>query len=46
MGFVIVAAPGPPAGEFALGFDIEIGAVEECGFGQVVQRKKPFIWVI
>ena len=43
MGLEIVAAPGPPAGEFALGFDMEIGAVEEGGFGQVVQRKRPFI---
>ena len=42
MGFELVTAPGAPAGEFALGFDMEIGAVEECGFGQVVQRKRPF----
>ena len=43
MGLEIVAAPGPPAREFALGFDVQIGAVEECGFGQVVQREMAFI---
>jgi hypothetical protein len=36
MGLEIVAAPGSPAGELALGFDVQVGAVEECRFGQVV----------
>ncbi len=34
MGFEAVAAPGSPAGEFAFSADVQIGAVEECGFGQ------------
>ncbi len=33
VGFEAVAGPGAPAGEFALGFDVEIGSVVECGFG-------------
>jgi hypothetical protein len=41
MGLKIVAAPGPPAREFAGGFDVQIGAVEECGFGQVVHAIWP-----
>ena len=36
MGLKTVADPGPPAGEFALGFDMQIGAVAECVFGQLV----------
>ena len=39
--FKIVAAPGPPALEFALCFDMQIGAVEECAFGQVVHAIRP-----
>ena len=42
MGFEIVAAPGPPAFELPFGSDVQIGAVEECGFGQVVQAVWPF----
>jgi hypothetical protein len=41
MGFEAVAAPGSPAGEFAFSADVQIGAVEECGFGQVVQAIWP-----
>ena len=43
MGLEIVAAPGAPAREFALGFDMQVGAAMECGFGQVVQAIWPFI---
>jgi hypothetical protein len=43
MGLKIVAAPGPPALEFAGSFDVQIGAVGECGFGQVVPRGSAFI---
>ena len=46
MGLEIVAAPGSPAGEFALGFDMQVGAVVECGFGEVVQAIWPFISAI
>ena len=45
MGLEIVAGPGAPAREFALGFDVQIGAVEECGFGEFVHGKWPFKWV-
>jgi hypothetical protein len=41
MGFEVVAAPGSPTLEFARGFDVQIGPVEECGFGQVVQAIWP-----
>ena len=41
MGFEVVAAPASPTPEFVLGFDVQIGAVEECGFGQVVQAIWP-----
>ena len=41
MGFEVVAAPGSPAGEFAFGLHVQIGAVEECGFGQVVHAIWP-----
>jgi hypothetical protein len=43
MGLKIVAASDPPALEFASGFDVQIGAVEECGFGQVVHAVRPLI---
>jgi hypothetical protein len=43
MGLEIVAGPGSPAGEFALGFQVQIGAVEECGFGQVVHAIWAFL---
>ena len=36
MGLKIVAGPGPPARKFALGFDVQIGAVVECVFGEFV----------
>jgi hypothetical protein len=39
--FKIVAAPGPPTLEFAICLDMQIGAVEECAFGQVVQAVRP-----
>jgi hypothetical protein len=41
MALKIVATPGSPALEFAGRFDVQIGAVEECGFGQVVQAIGP-----
>jgi hypothetical protein len=41
MGFEIVAAPGSPALEFAFSADVQIGAVEECGFGDVVHAIGP-----
>jgi len=37
----IVAAPGAPTPEFALGFDVQIGSVVECGFDQVVHAIGP-----
>jgi hypothetical protein len=43
MSLKTVAAPGSPAGKLARGFDVEIGAVEECSFGDVVQREMAFI---
>ena len=43
VGFEVVTAPGSPAGEFARRFDVQIGAVEECGFGQVVHAV-PLAW--
>jgi hypothetical protein len=39
--FEIVAAPGPPALEFTLCFDMQIRAVEECAFSQVVHAVRP-----
>ena len=36
MGLKTVAGPGPPAREFALGFDMQVGAVVECIFGEFV----------
>ena len=36
MGLKTVAAPGSPAGEFALRFDMQVGAAEECRVGQIV----------
>ena len=33
VGLKTVAGPGPPAGEFALGFDVQVGAAEECVLG-------------
>jgi hypothetical protein len=41
MRFKIVAAPGPPTPEFALRFDMQIGAVEECAFAQVIHAIRP-----
>jgi len=43
MGLEIVAAPGSPALKFAFGADVQIGAVEECGFGEVVHGHWAFI---
>src|SRR3982074_3977826 len=43
MGLKIVAAPGPPALEFAFSADVQIGAVEECGFGQGIHAIWPSI---
>ena len=45
MGLKIVAAPGPPAREFALGFQMQIGAVIECVFGKLVHEKWPYLGV-
>jgi hypothetical protein len=42
MRFEIVAAPGSPALEFALSADMQVGAVEECRFGQVVHAIWPW----
>jgi len=39
--FKIVAAPGPPALEFACCLDMQVGAVEECAFAQVVHAIRP-----
>ena len=36
MGLKIVAGPGPPALEFALGFDMQVGAAVECVLGEFV----------
>jgi hypothetical protein len=41
VGIEVVAAPASPTPEFVLGFDVQIGAVEECGFGRVVQAIWP-----
>ena len=38
MALEIVAAPGPPSLEFALGGDVQVGAVPVCGFGQVDRK--------
>ena len=45
MGLKIVAAPGPPAREFALGFQMQIGAVIECVFCELVHEKWPYLGV-
>jgi hypothetical protein len=42
MALEIVAAPGPPSLEFALGGDVQVGAVPVCGFGQVVHAVQAF----
>ena len=42
MGLEIVPAPGSPAGEFALGLDMQVGALRKCGFGQVVHALRPW----
>src|SRR4030095_6442122 len=34
MSLKIVAGPGPPARKFALGFDMQVGALVECIFGE------------
>ena len=36
MGLKTVAGPGPPARKFALGFDVQVGAVVECVLGKLV----------
>src|SRR4051812_33158131 len=36
VGLIGVAAPGAPSREFALGADVQVGAVQECGFGKLV----------
>ena len=36
MGLKTVAGPGPPAGEFALGFDMQVGAAGGMHFGEFV----------
>ena len=36
MGLKIVAGPGPPALEFALGFDVQVRAAVECVLGKLV----------
>ena len=36
MSLKTVAGPGPPACEFALGFDMQVGAAVECVFGEFV----------
>src|SRR3954469_14741801 len=43
MGLEIVAGPGAPAGEFALGFDVNFGELGECGFGELVHGIWPSI---
>ena len=43
IGLEIVPAPGTPAPKFALGFHMQIGAVQECGFGQLVHAIWPLI---
>ncbi len=43
MGLEIVAAPGSPAGEFALGFDVDAGLLGECRFGELVHGIWPSI---
>ena len=42
MRFEIVAGPGQPAGEFALGTDMQVGAVEECSFDEVIHVDRPW----
>ena len=41
IGLVGVAAPGAPARKFAFGADMQVGAVEECRFGEVVHVNRP-----
>ena len=36
MGLKTVAGPGPPARKFALGFDVQVGALVKCVFGEFV----------
>jgi hypothetical protein len=36
MGLKIVAGPGPPAGKFALGFDVQVRAALKCILGEFV----------
>src|SRR5258707_13977183 len=43
MGLEIVTGPGPPAGEFTLGFDVNIGTLGECSFGELVHGIWPSI---
>src|SRR5258707_9774856 len=42
MGLEIVTGPGAPAGEFALGFDVNVG-IGECSFGELVHGIRPSI---
>src|SRR5262249_33639949 len=41
MGLEGVAGPGAPALEFALGFDVHVGAELECVLGKLVHGKRP-----
>ena len=41
VGLEIIPAPGSPARKFALRADVQIGAVEEGGFGQLVHAVRP-----
>src|SRR5258705_13080665 len=43
MGLEIVPGPGAPAGEFALGFDVNVGTLGECSFGELVHGIWPSI---
>jgi hypothetical protein len=38
-----VAAPGAPSRKFALGADMQVGSVKECGFGKLAHGKRPSI---
>ena len=43
MGLEIVTGPGAPAGEFALGFDVNVRALGKCSFGELVHGIWPSI---
>src|SRR5947209_6109902 len=42
MGLEIVTPPGAPAGEFALGFDVDAGENGECRFRELVHGFRPY----